>query len=275
MRMQTALRILWFLLVAPNLLSQCVPTAYRVVENWSGSGRLGSLYISLPSTGFTVHNLTCLSKSLRASYPDWQDATVAIFSSAKAAGSFTAAPAETSREFWLKSARPLHALYILHKEKGEEYIEILPLGLGSDESLSSKISISEASSVRCKLELNARCITILPQDIAIGPTNPAFNTPLRIRLHATVRADGSVKQVSSALNDPPTNHLARRYLTAAAKNLRRWQFDTGSSDIAMDVIYLFDAKKSTASVEIADTTIPLCPNEACPSPKTDARIQEQ
>ncbi len=224
--------------------AQCTPPHY-----WSGrdftnliSGQ-GSVFISIHPDDFSINNLLCLVRTMRASHPKWRSSGILIFDSANAAKYFLVPgdfqmpgwKDDTETEEW---AKHLHALYIFDADKHVEYLEILPLGYRTGASFQTRIDLPVATTPHCRFEINDRCVFAMNRmDYPPNAVNDAVSGTIVVT--GTISRNGRIKHAEIAeasANPPEKGELLTR---AVLQNIKTCRPEKASREDSFRMTYLY------------------------------------
>jgi TonB family protein len=193
--------------------------------------------MSVPLGEFTTKGLICLAADLRERFHDRSDITVNIFSSSNAA-SQSLYHQETSEDD-LKTFAQMHARYNFSADKHEEYLEIMPSGVGPSLQArpeSTRIDLPLLEAPHCRLEVANRCVIVLEY-----PTFPQESLTRRLSgtivLSATVTTDGKFANVHVSGNDSFAE--LRVLANSAVRNLSIWRLEPYQHQQKVEIRYSF------------------------------------
>jgi len=168
---------------------------------------------------------------------------VSIFSTDEAARHFLIVKMD-AEGYLLRYDRALRAVYVFDQSKGEEYLQIRPVGWngGSDEFV-TRIDLPVETIPPCRFELHGRCLLTFEGykyhgDISKSPLSGTVTLAAHIDRLGTM---SSIHIVSSD-SEPGTN---RGELTRAAiDNLREWRVEPAPQQNIVRIKYIFDVRSS-------------------------------
>ncbi len=224
--------------------AQCTPPPY-----WSGrdftnlaSGQ-GSIFIGIHRDDFSMNNLFCLVRTMRASHPKWKSSGILIFDSEKAAKYFQV-PGNFQMPGWeddtetAEWAKHLHALYVFDAEKHEEYLEILPLGYRTGTSFQTRIDLPVATTPHCRFEINDRCVFAMDRmDYPINALNDAVSGIITVT--GTISRNGRIKheEIAEASANPPEK--GELLTKAVRKNIKTCRLEKSAREDTFRMTYLY------------------------------------
>jgi hypothetical protein len=184
--------------------------------------------------------LVCLAKALKYKYRDRGSISVYIFSSYGAAKRYFPFPAvvDFSSVEPLKWARQMHASYFYDVSKGEEYLEVMPLGASQGGIYDTRIDLPVVSKPQCRLELNHRCLVAL--DEITYPTR-AVEAKISglVTLTGTIARDGLMRDIQLVESNVNPGSGREQLVNEALHNLASWQFASGGHRDTVRITYRY------------------------------------
>ena len=203
--------------------------------------------ISISLQEFSPSRLVCLASTLRERYQDRDDIMIYIFSSDEASRGPISVPEVTKED--IKAFAQLHALYVLDADKRQEYVRIMPVGIGTlralptDGPYSTRIDLPVTNTPHCQLELKSRCLIAL-EDLhyPAGPLSRSASG--KVTLRATITRAGLLKQVRVVKSESAPRGLESVLAKAAAQNLSQWRLEPGARDEPVQIKYSYEVDRS-------------------------------
>lgn len=243
------------LFIGKDAHAQCAPPIYFTIRSFvNQQERAGSVYIWIPALEFTFDKVLCLSQTLNARYPQWNDIVVLFFSSEAAAARFDVSP----MTIFVEAARPdggavteqiddfrreLRAIYAMDHAKNENYLTMTPLGLNAwgsydTEPFETKIDLPISGTPRCHTELGKRCVLAL-EPIRFPDQLLEARASGTVTLTGQIRREGTVADVQVA-EAVASSSLARDLLISnAVENLKTWWAEPSRNEDAFRITYTY------------------------------------
>jgi hypothetical protein len=235
-----------FSLVLPGIASASVPCApphYRVGRDFLDSKLgTGSLFISIRPNEFSLTGVICLVRALRESHPNWKSVAILVFNSHDAAMYFQLSAVEDlpGRSMWVKQ---LHVAYFLDADKHEEYLKIMPRGFEGESSYDTRIDWPLQSKLRCRFELNERCLLALD---GIDYPDEARRATISgaITLTGTITRAGEMSaiRVIEASTEPAERKDV--LVNEAVRNLKTWHLEAARHKDSIRITYSYVIESS-------------------------------
>ena len=247
-------RLLLFVFLVLNLgrysYATCEAPDYRSID----SLRLttGLFKIVIDPRHFKLEKLICLAESLNEQNPQWQNASVLIFTSKNSAEHFAGGPRVELPAAADTAQGQVHAVYVLDRSKHEEHIDILPFGWRTSSADSAEIMLPVVGVPHCRFEIEGRCIFALehPRYPAEALKSQVSGTVL---LNGRITPSGKIIDIRVREGHVPPNAHAKLLIDAAVHNLSSWRLDprekSGSIEIAYDYVIDISLKQNVINVE--------------------------
>jgi len=220
--------------------AQCHVPSFRKGEDYGAS-----VFVALSPRDFTLDKLKCLAQTMKKKrHLESKQLYVAFFSSYEAAKYFRPPGAPGYRS---QFARQLHATYTFDSEKGAETLDVLPLGLGGDETVDTTITFPQEAPPHCKLNVQDRCLMAVIQEIAYPEQALKEKVSGKIAMTGRITMTGVVTDVQ--MSDTNVSASPGRSILAAMalQNLQRWQFDASKGDNTIRITYVYVIDSSLPS----------------------------
>jgi TonB family protein len=239
---RTTLVILSMLSMWTCVAAECHAQSYRGGFVWEDSPSSIMMNISIGMSDFAPDRLVCLAKQLRQRYSDRKKVLIFIFSTDVAAKRYDKPLTGDSTQTRPNWAAQNHAIYSLDADKGEEYLEIQPLGTGpsavSSSDVHTRIKLPVTSPPACNLEVADRCL------LALNAVNYPWdalkaNISGTVTLEGVIARDGVVKQVRIVSREVHPSDSPARLVNAAVQNLKTWRFEAASHPDSIRITYAY------------------------------------
>ncbi len=225
------------LTLGSSLFGACDAPHYRKGVVWENSQSVILMDISIRPSDFAPSRLACLAENLRQRYPDRRTRTIFIFSSHAAAEQYRPYYGDAVGGPAIDWSRQMHGVYSYDSDKGDEYLELMPLGQGSGPYV-SRIDLSGATPRHCRLQINGRCL-LAAENLRYPWDALKAKVSGTVTLTASIRPDGrmaGVQVVEGNVNAGESNSLLAH---AASEALRIWRFEPAQHEDSLRITYQY------------------------------------
>ena len=236
----------------PLSAEACVAPAYFVaVDNTSRYRDVpGYLQVSLARPAFTLPNLDCLVRTLKASYFSDFGLTIFVFDQRYYAGEFVPALMEPTEKALL-TYQQLRAMYVFEPSKHQESITITPLGYGSDSRFDSRIDVASAAPQHCRYGLKNRCLfAVDAQGLDNDERLSGFSGAVVVK--GAIGPGGDVRRARITATRGTSAPTLKRVSTTALASMKTWWFEPASREDSVQITFLFgnEATPSNSGSEL-------------------------
>lgn len=255
-RVGTAVFMLVVLTSRTCVAVECNAPRYGRGYVWEDSASTLMMNISIGIRDFAPSRLVCLAKVLRLRYSDRKRILIMIFNTNRAAKRYRSPFVPCSVGNCVNLGVQNHAVYSFDAHKGEEYVEIQPLGLGSSTLYSpdvqTTINLPVSAVPPCTLQLAGRCLLAL-SDIGFPWNALRENATGTVTVEGDVACSGSVEDVAATELKVHPSEAEDLLANAAVQNLKTWHFESARHQNHIRIVYSYTiapSRKPRAGVSV-------------------------
>lgn len=236
---QVAFTVFTLLIAVVPALAQCSVPKYRVGK-LADDGNSIAMHISIDVQDFAPQRLVCLASTLKRHYGDHKSILCEIFSDRRTAEKDVILTGLDDPPVMFKLTTFMHAIYSYRQDESERlYINPDPLQTGPGSPTETIISLPVAGTPQCKIQLNGRCLLVLPTIWPFRSGTEETKESGSVALSGRVAPDGRVGAIRILRCHLTPGEEGDFLKDLAAKNLRAWRFETGPHPDEIRVTYYY------------------------------------
>ncbi len=225
-------------------LAQCQAPKFRTEQEFDGAKAGVTVSVSISLGDFTPPRLVCLAERFRQTYTQRVPLYVLIFSSSEAAKYYRPWAPHTDqspvndRIPGRRYAKDLHAVYQYDPGKGEEFIEVKPIGSDLPLQTDTRLVLPSERVPPCATQIANRCL-LSADEIQYPLEAYQHRVSGSAIVSGLVSRNGTVTSIRSVSSDSESPGFEVVFARAALSILKTWRFRNDARQNPMKMVFEF------------------------------------